>query len=378
MSNSLPYIMKGMDVKELEPRSIEESELPTLIAFLNDSLRGAYNWSIDQEYPQVFNKTSLPYLRVIEKEGKILSHAAWRPIIIKTEMGIFKVAVIGSVVTDSNYRKQGLSRKIMESILVEARACGCEFSILWSDKTDFYQQFGFSLSGSEKTAIIDKKLMTTPSQLKILDTNQVSAESIHRLYQKHTVSSVRNALEVEKYLNIPNSKVYTAWQGNELKAYMVEGKGADFDSYIHEWAGDIPALKILVNHILQEQQRKIHWMIPAHSVNLLETLKSEQIFVHEGYLGLIKILNFHSIAAKITRFAKGHLRFTDFYMEERDEKYYLGFGPRALEFHQLEDLTMLVFGPQYPSEIPAIDTNMAKQLDLIFPIKMWIWGWDSI
>lgn len=368
-----------MDINQLKVRSIEEEELPKVIAFLNESLRPGVSWSIEEEYPQVFDKKSCPYIRVIEKQGQIVSHAAWRPLIVKTKLGLFKVAVIGSVVTDSQHRKQGYSKQIIESVIHEAGLCGCEFAILWSDKVDFYNKFSFELVGSQVTAVIDQSIPhEKDASIRILKGNKVGAEAIHRLYQTHTVSSVRSLDEVQKFLNIPNSDIYTAWRDNQLLAYMVEGKGADFDSYIHEWAGDIASLTQLANHIHKEQGRAIHWMMPSHSKQLIQKLEEKGLYLHRGYLGMIRTLNVSSLFSKIVRYARGAMCYPDFELIERNDKYYLGFGEKLYEFHSLEEITKVIFGPNDPSDIRGIDQETGKKLDKILPIHMWVWGWDSI
>src|SRR5690606_28477401 len=116
------------------PRSILAEELPKVLDFLKQSLRPNFTWSLQQEYPTAFSSSNINNIRIITDEERILSHAVWRPLFVKSPIGLFKVAMIGSVVTDSNVRNQGLSSKILEDCLAQAKASGCEFAILWTDK----------------------------------------------------------------------------------------------------------------------------------------------------------------------------------------------------------------------------------------------------
>ena len=68
---------------------------------------------------------------------------------MKTPVGLFKVGALGSVVTSTDHRNQGLSTLTIESCLNAARQQGCEFAILWTNLYEFYRKIGFELAGSE-------------------------------------------------------------------------------------------------------------------------------------------------------------------------------------------------------------------------------------
>ena len=97
------------------PRAPSESEISQIFQFLDTNLRPDHNWSITSEYPTAFAPTNLENIRVIMEDDGVLSHAVMRPMIMKTPIGLFKVAGIGSVVTSSNHRNMGLSRQILDS-----------------------------------------------------------------------------------------------------------------------------------------------------------------------------------------------------------------------------------------------------------------------
>lgn len=361
------------------PRSIEVSELPKVLDFLKESLRPNFAWTLDQEYPTAFHVANVQNIRIIADQDKILSHAVWRPLLVKSHMGLFKVAMIGSVVTESQSREKGLSSKILEDCMQQAKEAGCEFAILWSDKYDFYKKFGFTLAGTEVTAIVDKKITTEPLNIKIIEGNKVAPEAIHKLYQQHTVHSVRGVEEVRALLQIPNSRIYTAWDAsNQLVAYAIEGKGADFDSYIHEWGGNMQPLFHLLNYIQDKQKRKIHLIVPGHSQNLIRKLEEENVFMHQGYLGMIKILNPSTLFSKVLRHARTTKNYNDFQIRQIGETYQIGFGEKLYEFTNPLDITNIIFGPTKASDIKGVDAETQKRLEDFLPLQMWIWGWDSI
>ncbi|MCB9026960.1 MAG: hypothetical protein H6625_11615 [Bdellovibrionaceae bacterium] len=43
-----------------------------------------------------------------------------------------------------------------------------------------------------------------------------------------------------------------------------------------------------------------------------------------------------------------------------------------------KDMTQLIFGPHKASQLHNFDVETTQVLEKIFPIPMWIWGWDSV
>jgi predicted acetyltransferase len=177
-------------------------------------------------------------VRVIKDEKCFLSAAVMKPLVIKAPAGLFKVAAIGSVVTAPDYRNQGLSRQVLEDCLTAGRDHGCDFAILWTNLFDFYRKLGFELAGSEISLVIPEgyKAPESAEPLRFMQSNKIDPEAILRIYNHHTTGSLRTVEDIRKFLHIPNSRVFTAWDNeNRLQAYAVEGKGADLSQCIHEW-----------------------------------------------------------------------------------------------------------------------------------------------
>lgn len=361
------------------PRAPLEQELPHVVQFLDQNLRPQGKWSITSEYPLAFSEANRNNIRIITDRDEVLSHAVIRPMILKTPAGLFKVAGLGSVVTSTSHRNQGLSTQIIESCLHAAKAHGCDFAILWTNIYDFYRKLGFELAGSEYSVLLDREITGGEQNLKIMDSNKIAPEAIHRLYSQHTVSSLRTVAETREYLQIPNSRVYTAWDANgQLKAYAIEGKGADLDGYVHEWGGGVQALITLFAHIRKVQNRPITIIVPSHSQNLIRALTERGLRLNEGFLGMIKLLNTSNLFSKIKRHARA-VGVPDLVLEQQGDKYYIGAGENVFSTDSERDLVRLIFGPQKAREIhPGFGEETASTMEKVLPIQMWIWGWDSI
>lgn len=354
-----------------------EREYPMVIDFLNRNLRPASKWSIVDEYPTSLSKSQMHNMRVIIENGQIVSHAAFRPMIVKTPIGVFKVAGIGSVVTSPDHRGQGHSTQIIDACLEAAAAADCDFAILWTDLFDFYRRMDFELAGSEVTVILDREV-GPKAGWKFLDSSKVAPDTLIRVFQQHSVSSHRSQEDVRLMLAIPNSTVMTAWDSNgRLAAYAVVGKGADLDGYIHEWGGSVSALMGLFSHLRTALNRDLRLIAPAHATGILSKLKDAGCIDHRGYLGMVRILKSESMFSKIKRHARV-IGISDLVLEEDGGRFKFGHQDQVYTTESKRDLVQLLFGPEKPSQMGKFDPTTAKILDRVLPIPLWIWGWDSV
>jgi predicted N-acetyltransferase YhbS len=362
------------------PRAPADAEFNAVIDFLNTNLRPGQAWSVADEYPTALTPNNISNFRIIKEDQKILSHALVKPTFVKTRRGLFKVACIGSVVTSSEHRNQGLSHTVLKDCLAAATNQGCDIALLWSNLYDFYARLGFELAGQEISLLVDKPIVPAkPSEFRIVATNRVDVQALYRIYSQHTVSSIRTPEDFEKYLKIPNCRLYTAWDTTGLlRGYAVEGKGADLQGYIHEWGGSVEALIALFNHIRTQVGKPVTVISPGHATNLIQQMTQAGCKKVEGFLGFVKITNFDSLAQKIIRNARLEWGIEDFVLEKRDGYFYYGVGEDLLKTDHEGDIVRLLFGPHKPSQLFDGGEKLNAVLDRVFPIEMWIWGWDSV
>lgn len=362
------------------PRAPNATEWPLVLKFLNQSLRPGQNWSIAEEYPLALTPNNLANIRIITDGTKVLSHAVLKYLLIKTPIGFFKVAAIGSVITDEAHRGQGLSHSVLDSCLTTATQAGCDFAILWTDLFDFYRKLGFELGGQEVSLLVDKPLAVPPLQgLRFLETNQIAPEALMRLYTQHTVGSIRTLEDLRKNISIPGSRIFTAWdEHNQIQAYAIEGKGADLKGYIHEWGGGVSKIMPLLNHIRKTLGTPLTVLAPAHAHNLIRSLTEQDVFAHRGYLGMMKVLHHENLIAKVLRYARSK-GIEDLQLARVDEGLRVGYKTVSVVIPNDRDWVRLFFGPfDAATDLGGVDAATAQILNQILPIPMWIWGWDSV
>jgi GNAT superfamily N-acetyltransferase len=362
------------------PRPLFDHEFTDFVNFLSGQLRPTQKWSIADEYPLAIQGANLNNVRVIRDDKIFLSAAVMKPLVIKSPAGLFKVAAIGSVVTAPEHRNRGLSRQILDDCLAAGKAHGCDFAILWTNLFEFYRKLGLELAGTEISLTLPAhlKLDETTEKPHFMQSDKVDPEAILRLYSQHTTGSIRTIDDIRRFLQIPNARVYTAWDGaNRLQAYAVEGKGADFSGYIHEWGGGVSKLLPLLGFALKDRSQRLTVIAPHHASNFVRKLILAGAKEHSGVLGMIKILNSVSFLNKVKKYVRA-FGVEDLVLEPRDGKFYLGYKQEIFCTDTESDLTRLIFGPLRASQLHAFDPQTIEVFERLFPIPMWIWGWDSV
>lgn len=368
-----------MDLERVTPRAPEDRELDTLFQFLNTQLRQQHDWSITQEYPTALSENNMHNMSIVVNENNtIVSHALLKPQICKTPYAVFSLGAIGSVVTAPEYRNQGLSKKNILHCLDYAKKQDCDLAILWTDQHDFYRKFGFELAGFEHTFLVDTIPVLKNSKNKFIKGNKIDPQALLRLYNLHTVNSVRTAEDIRKFLNIPNSRVFSLWSpSNQLLAYAIEGKGADLHSYIHEWGGSVDDIQDLLHHMMTSEQMSFTFMCPHHSVNLRNRMSGLSSHENTGYLGMIKILNFEQVLQKIKNAFRAE-GYEQIVLEKNNGQIIFGYGSDIYTLNNENDLVKILFGPTQIDELAFIKAETRKILSHLLPLPLWVWGWDSV
>ena len=363
------------------PRPLRADELGDFVQFLSTQLRPQMDWRIDQEYPHAIHEQNLQNVRVIRGPADFLSAAVMKPLVIKSPAGLFKAAAIGSVVTHPSARNQGLSGQVLKAALEAGREEGCDFAILWTNLYDFYRRLGFELAGTEVALKLPHHLSydPPPGPLRFVEGPQIDPEALLRLYSRHTTGSIRTVEDVRKFLRIPNARVLTAWDAqNRLQAYAVEGKGADLGGYIHEWGGGVSKILPLLSQLSsQNPGRDFTLIAPVHAQNLIMRLEQAGATRRNGALGMIKLLNPDRLLMKTNRYARA-LGANGVEISSHGGVHTFRADGDTFTSDSDTDLVRVIFGPSRASEIRGLNGPAAAALERVFPIPMWVWGWDSV
>jgi hypothetical protein len=93
---------------------------------------------------------------------------------------------------------------------------------------------------------------------------------------------------------------------------------------------------------------------------------------------MIKMTHPSSLFSKVIRNVRQEWGVENFILEQREGFYYYGTENCLFRTDHEADIIKLLFGPTKPSQMVDHGPELNQILDRIFPLEMWIWGWDSI
>ncbi|GIX06991.1 MAG: hypothetical protein KatS3mg115_1394 [Candidatus Poribacteria bacterium] len=108
---------------------------------LRECVGRVFRPSLYDEYPQLFHAGNLPHCRVIELDGKIVSHVGLTIQDASILGCAVRVGCIGAVATLPEYRGKGYASACLIDAMLHARAQGCDWLIISGDRS-LYRRVG--------------------------------------------------------------------------------------------------------------------------------------------------------------------------------------------------------------------------------------------
>jgi GNAT superfamily N-acetyltransferase len=179
--------------------------------------------------------------------------------------GAIKLGLIGSVVTDSSHRRQGLASQALAAAEEYARREGCLGTLLWADDPGFYLGRGYRAVGVEVDIPLPQEVLgRLPSGSKVRPYEERDLRILHVLQLSQPVRVHRSLEETRALLRVPGCQILVAEENNQVVAYAILGRGEDLSHVIHEWAGDQRA----VLSLLRAHGERFYAQFPGHSPGL--------------------------------------------------------------------------------------------------------------
>ena len=185
----------------------------------------------------------------LDEGGAPVAALAWKPFALKQGL---KIAALGLVVTRSDHRKRGLSRKLVLEAETRAVAQGAALMCLWSDLLEFYTKLGYVLASSEiswdLSEFDDVEELAISENLPADAIRALSLSDVPQLlevYAAEPLGPQRVAQVFERHLAQSDSLALAHVHEGRLLAYALAGKGRDLRNVVHELVGEpasFPAL----------------------------------------------------------------------------------------------------------------------------------------
>lgn len=331
-----------------------------VFSFLDQELRPNAGFSIRDEFPSLFHDFPGGDSLVIEKNGRVVSHVGIVAREFQHPEFRFKIGLVGSVATVPDQQGQGLATLLLRKATAELKRRGCQLILLWTDNPEFYQPLGFERAGRER----DFKF--TADQVPDIATPSVVFDSVKhghliwRLYLKHEGRLDRSLEEQRRLCKIPKTQIFVTEDKNQVTSYIAINKGADFSNYIHEWGGELQAVRDNIAWVQKHHFKDTSLTLIAPSYYDLAPLRAICVQEWPGVIGMMKVLDRGSLMAVYL----GHLKRQGIVADWNREKSLLVVDGKP---HPLADdaaYLRLCFGSEESPSLPVL--------------PFFLWGFDSI
>jgi len=199
------------------------------------------------DFPVWGSSGSVSRLGLID-QGKLISHVGIRMGEMQTSRGIERIALIGAVATEEQYRGRGFSSFLLQEALRKIDASGCTWSLLWGSEHDFYGKQGFQLQGTQWRFLISD-LSITVSGLQSTPPSEGLNEKIW--------SDLLSRKTGVRFHGIDREWVFAhrsvRWLSfAEPFSYVAYERGMDLKHIVHETGGDPSGIQRLLYYLYLE------------------------------------------------------------------------------------------------------------------------------
>ena len=388
------------------PRACQASEFEEVIALINQVFRTGTNQDIRTDYPLVFNRSKMEYMRILKVDGVVVAHVpVWlREAVVGDDR--LRIGIISPTVTHPDYRRRGYATLCLRDCIRIMEEEGSSVSVLWTLEATFpfYQQSGWEAVGSQGWLYQlrpEEHELFESGPFDIVQYAPRNADSFNAMMNFHNAAPHRIARSIEEYralFSLPQTTTFLAMNGGEMVAYLMFGEGVNKPGLI-EGGGDIGGLETLVRHVLLERAadseiQVLLPLIPSSIGQLIEEKKPGSGRPIEEAKGVgYQMMRVNSLE-KLLRQIENHIRSRSaglrgevcLVCRETEEAVTLKFrdGEVDLSTERLAEavvltrrqLTQLIFGAP-PAAKPVEYSGVTGEiLQTIFPFYVPIWELD--
>ena len=388
------------------PRACQASEFEEVIALINQVFRAGTNQDIRTDYPLVFNRAKMEYMRILKVDGVVVAHVpVWlrEAVVGEDRVGI---GIISPTVTHPDYRRRGYATRCLRDCIRIMEEEGVPVSVLWTLEATFpfYQQSGWEAVASQGSLYRlrpEEHTLFESGTFDIVQYDPRNADSFNAMMNLHDAEPHRIGRTSEEYralFSLPQTTIFLAMNGEETVAYLMFGEGVNKPGLI-EGGGDIRGLETLVRHVLLEREAEpeiqvLLPLIPSNLGQLIEEKKPGSGRPIEEAKGVgYQMMRINSLE-KLLKQIENHIRSKSaglhgevcLVCRETDEAVTLKFNDGDVELSTeqspepvvltRQELTQLIFGA-HPAANPIECSGVTGEiLQTVFPFYVPIWELD--
>ncbi len=388
------------------PRACRASDFEEVIGLINQVFRAGTIQDIRTDYPLVFNRAKMEYMRILKVDGVVVAHVpVWlrEAVIGEDRVGI---GIISPTVTHPDHRRRGYATRCLRDCIRIMEDEGVPVSVLWTLEATFpfYQQSGWEAVASQGWLYqlrSEEHTLFESGTFDIVQYDTRNADSFNAMVKLHDAEPHRIARTTEEYralFSLPQTTIFLAMNGGEVVAYLMFGEGTNKPGLI-EGGGDMAGLETLVRHVLLEREtdseiQVLLPLVPSNLGQLIEAKKPGSGRAIEEAKGVgYQMMRVNSLE-KLLRQIENHLRSRStglhgiicLVCRETDETVTLRFrdGEVDLSTKRLtetvvltrRELTQLIFGSHPDAPSLEFSGGTGEILSTIFPVYVPIWELD--
>ncbi len=362
------------------PRALKPHEYSAALRLINSVFRPNGPYTMQNDYPLVLGMDNIENMRVIAKGDEIISHAAIYFSTVRSGDLTFKVGGISSVATDPAYRGKGLASRVMRDCLRVMREHSCHISFLWTDRHDFYRNFGYEPSGSSYMFMPTPEILSNASlDCEIAHYSPEHLPEIIEIHDRESNLTERTFNEYTTYFALPKIETLIALRDGKVSAYAVMGNGKDLPGFIYE-CGGVPCdiLRLIREFTTLSETGNVYILAPAFENDLTAFLTEMNAPKAYMRLTMFNVIDVSGLSSVVNGYVSNRLH-RDFRITEDSSGVQIKIGREQAYVEPARMLASILFGPEPPSSfLNGFSRETLSLLDKILPIPLFVWILDWV
>lgn len=250
---------------------LRRAQVQRYLPQLSEWLLPDQGYGVQHTWPQLYRSDGDGTFLVLRAGERLVAHCAFRVVTVIGERGRFRAALLGSVATAPEERRQGLAGLLLAEAVAAARAQGADAVLLWAERPELYVRAGFTAGPTESCALLARRPHPDRRGLRLATVGDHAA--LHALHTAKPWRVERSLAAMSALLTTPGMWTFVRERGAAITAYACCGKGADLQGFWHEIGGDDDEIADLLMAGMHElQQTEAMLLPPPYRPGLLPAL----------------------------------------------------------------------------------------------------------
>ena len=384
------------------PRAAHPDEYDQLADLVNRVFRTGVDQDITTDYPLVFAPDNRENLLIVLEDDRIVTHMAIAPRTVVDRNCRFQVGMINAVATDPDYRHRGFARRVTQHALERMGDEGDDFGLLWTDGPDIYRGTGWEVVGTNGwTCLVETQSMDRFQLAHVVSVfdEKKHLDSLVNMYRSQPYRLTRSRSDYVTLFALPKVTAWVAEGEQGIEGYAVAAEAHNKEGVV-EWGGSPRALESILAHVLSQWTKdRLQVFVPIRSCPMSDLLHEkgcdQRIPMEEGEgagMKMVRIVHLRQLLERMLPYLEDCIGGESFaagiYVTETSERVSIEADAGRIQIGEkkisneitltLRQAANFVFGPQKPSQLVDLPSDLGGALDRLFPFDFHIWMLDYV